>query len=70
MTPEEMLAASLARIETKLDTALSNVADHEARIRLLEARPTGITPAKLLTSFAGVAAVASAIASFVTIATR
>lgn len=27
---------TLARIETKLDTALTNINDHEARLRLLE----------------------------------
>lgn len=38
MNPDETLAATLARLETKLDTALAGHADHEGRIRALEAR--------------------------------
>ena len=41
----------LARIETKLDTALTNVADHETRIRRLE---------RNMWAFAGGAAVVGA----------
>lgn len=74
---EELPAVTLARIEGKLDLLHASIqsaqlqgADHEARIRTLEARPAGITPAKLLSSFVGVAAVASATASFVTLMTR
>lgn len=36
--PDELLAVTLARMETKLDNALANQADHERRIRILEAR--------------------------------
>lgn len=36
--PDELLAVTLARIETKLDNAISLGSDHERRIRLLEAR--------------------------------
>jgi hypothetical protein len=34
--PDELLAVTLARIETKLDNAISSNADHERRIRVLE----------------------------------
>lgn len=34
--PDEVLAVTLARMETKLDNALHNQADHERRIRTLE----------------------------------
>lgn len=36
--PDELLAVTLARIETKLDNAISLGSDHERRIRHLEAR--------------------------------
>lgn len=34
--PDELLAVTLARIETKLDNAILSSADHEGRIRGLE----------------------------------
>jgi hypothetical protein len=37
--PDELLAVTLARIETKLDNAISLGSDHERRLRLLEAGP-------------------------------
>lgn len=43
MNAEELTAVTLARIETKLDAALFNIADHEKRIRVLESKPSGIT---------------------------
>lgn len=36
--PDELLAVTLARIETKLDNAIAGQADHERRIRILESR--------------------------------
>jgi hypothetical protein len=38
MPEAETLAATLARLETKLDTALAGHTDHETRLRALEAR--------------------------------
>jgi hypothetical protein len=38
MPESETLAATLARLETKLDTSLAGHTDHESRIRALEAR--------------------------------
>ena len=35
-TPTETVAVILARMEVKLDHSLSQVGDHEARIRVLE----------------------------------
>ena len=35
-TPTESVAVILARMEVKLDHSLSQVGDHEARIRVLE----------------------------------
>lgn len=36
--PDELLAVTLARIETKLDNAISLGSDHERRLRHLEAQ--------------------------------
>lgn len=36
--PDELLAVTLARIETKLDNAISLGSDHERRLRNLEAQ--------------------------------
>lgn len=36
--PDELLAVTLARIETKLDNAISLGTDHERRLRIVEAR--------------------------------
>jgi len=38
MSTDEVVAVSLARIETKLDAALATQVDHEHRIRGLEER--------------------------------
>lgn len=37
--PDELPAVTLARIETKLDNAISLGSDHERRLRLIEAGP-------------------------------
>lgn len=77
MTAEELPAVTLARIEGKLDllhaaiqSAQTQGADHETRIRVLEARPVGITPTKFLSTLVGVGSVAAAAASVVTLLTR
>lgn len=36
--PSELLAVTLARIETKLDNAIATGGDHERRLRMLESR--------------------------------
>lgn len=71
---EELPVVTLARIEGKLD--LLNAAiirgesrgdDHEARIRALEARPAGVTPAKFLSTavaFGSLGAAIAAVAAF------
>lgn len=51
MTPaDEQPAIMLARIETKLDTALHQGADHEQRIRALEAARWPLPAAAVLLS--------------------
>ncbi len=52
--PDEILAVTLARMETKLDNALANQADHERRIRILEARQWPLPSAAVLLSVAAV----------------
>lgn len=77
MSGDEATAVTLARIEGKLDllhaalsAAQSRGDDHEARIRALEGRPAGITPAKFLTTLVGFGSLAAALASVVTLLTR
>lgn len=74
---EELPAVTLARIEGKLDLINASLAqinargdDHETRIRVLEARPSGITPAKFMTTLVGCGSLAAALASVVTLLTR
>lgn len=74
---EELPAVTLARIEGKLDllhaaiqTAESRGLDHETRIRVLEARPVGITPAKFLSTVVGFGSLAAALSAVVTLLTR
>lgn len=74
---EELPVVTLARIEGKLDLLHAAIAsvearglDHETRIRLLEARPVGITPAKFLTTLVGCGSLAAALASVVTLLSR
>lgn len=52
--PDEILAVTLARMETKLDNALHSQADHERRIRSLEARSWPLPSAAVLLSVAAV----------------
>jgi hypothetical protein len=52
--PDEVLAVTLARIETKLDNAIASGADHERRIRTLEARSWPLPSAAVLLSVAAV----------------
>lgn len=74
---DELPAVTLARIEGKLDLINAGLGqaqtrgdDHEARIRVLEARPVGITPTKFLTTLVGCGSLAAALASVVTLLTR
>lgn len=55
--------------EVRLRTLEASRVDPE-RVAALEARPAGITPAKLLTAVVGIAGIASAMASFVTLLSR
>lgn len=52
--PDELLAVTLARIETKLDNAISLGSDHERRIRVLEARQWPLPAVACLMSVAAV----------------
>lgn len=52
--PDEILAVTLARIETKLDNSLAAQADHERRIRILESRQWPLPSAAVLLSVAAV----------------
>ena len=77
MTGEEALAVTLARIEGKLDllhaaiaSAEARGADHETRIRALEARPPGITPAKFLGAATGIGSLCASIGAVVALLTR
>lgn len=74
---DELSAVTLARIEGKLDlinaglvTAQTQGADHETRLRVLEARPAGITPKVLLSTLVGFGSLAAALASVVTVLSR
>ncbi len=52
--PDELLAVTLARIETKLDNAISIDADHERRLRVLEARQWPLPSVAVLLSVGSV----------------
>jgi hypothetical protein len=74
---EELPAVTLARIEGKLDLLHASItaaetrgADHEARIRSLEGRPVGITPAKFLSTVVGFGSLAAALSAVVTLLSR
>jgi hypothetical protein len=55
----------LGRIEAKIDRLLHQSGDHEDRIRVLEARPAGLTPAKLWAGFVGLLGAAATVAGLV-----
>lgn len=74
---QELPVVTLTRIEGKLDllnaaiaTAETRGIDHETRIRDLEKRPVGITPAKFLSSLVGFGSVAAALSAVVTVLSR
>jgi hypothetical protein len=74
---EELPAVTLARIEGKLDLLHAAIQaahirgeDHETRIRLLEARPTGITPAKFLGAATGIGSVCASIGAVIALLSR
>lgn len=52
--PEEVLAVTLARIETKLDQAIRSDDDHERRLRSLESQRWPLPSAAVLLSVAAV----------------
>lgn len=52
--PDEILAVTLARIETKLDQSIALGSDHERRIRILEARQWPLPSVAVLLSVASV----------------
>jgi hypothetical protein len=52
--PDEVLAVTLARIETKLDQAIRGGDDHERRLRALEAARWPLPSAAVLLSVAAV----------------
>lgn len=77
MSAEEMPAVTLARIEGKLDllhveikAAQEKGNDHEERIRALEKRPIGITPAKFLGGVVAFGSIAAAMSSVATVLAR
>lgn len=74
---DDLSAVVLARIEGKIDLINAELQrvnargeDHEARIRLLEARPGGITSAKLLSTAVGFGSIAAALSAVITSLTR
>lgn len=52
--PDEILAVTLARIETKLDQAIRSDDDHERRLRRLEANRWPLPSVAVLLSVAAV----------------
>ena len=77
MSAEESTAVILARMEGKIDllhaelrTTIARGEDHETRIRALEQRPVGITPAKFLSALVGFGSVAAAASTVVTLLSR
>lgn len=52
--PDEILAVTLARIETKLDNLIGANSDHERRIRTLEAQRWPLPSAAVVLSAAAV----------------
>lgn len=52
--PDEILAVTLARIETKLDNVIADNSDHERRIRILESQRWPLPSLAVLMSVAAV----------------
>lgn len=62
MAEQELVAVTLARMEVKLDQALSGVVDHEQRLRLLEGKGF-IAGRQLWAGLLGSCAVATCVAT-------